>query len=65
MSTKDNNKKLSTNKRASELEETQKETYQFEFHFVIEIERTQKNKNQIEFNFVAEIEETQKKNSEI
>jgi len=65
MSSKDNNKKLGTNKRASELEETQKETYQIEFDFVIEIERTQKNKNQIEFYFVAEIEETQKKNSEI
>ena len=65
MSTKDNNKKLCANERASESAETQKETYQFEFHFVIEIERTQKNKNQIEFNFVAEIEETQKKNSEI
>jgi len=65
MYSKDNNKKLSTNKRASESAETQKETYQLEFHFVIEIERTQKNKNQIEFNFVAEIEETQKKNSEI
>ena len=65
MSSKDNNKKLSTNKRASELEETQKETYQLEFHFVTEIERTQKNKNQIEFYFVAEIEQTQKKNFEI
>lgn len=65
MYSKDKNYKLGTNKRASELEETQKETYQFEFYFVIEIERTQKNKNQIEFNFVAEIEETQKKNSEI
>lgn len=65
MSIKDNNNKLSTNERASELEETQKETYQLEFYFVIEIERTQKNKNQIEFNFVAEIEQTQKKNSEI
>ncbi len=65
MAIKVNSKKLSTNKRASELEETQKETYQIEFDFVIEIERTQKNKNQIEFYFVAEIEETQKKNSEI
>ena len=62
---KDKNYKLGTNKRASESAETQKETYQFEFYFVIEIERTQKNKNQIEFNFVAEIEETQKKNFEI
>lgn len=65
MSTEDNNNKLCTNERASELEETQKETYQIEFDFVIEIERTQKNKNQIEFYFVAKIEETQKKNSEI
>ena len=51
MYSKDNNKKLSTNKRASESAETQKETYQIEFDFVIEIERTQKNKNQIEFLF--------------
>ena len=65
MSTKENNKKLGTNERASESAETQKETYQFEFYFVIEIERTQKNKNQIEFYFVAEIEQTQKKNFEI
>jgi len=65
MSSKDKNNKLGTNERASESAETQKETYQIEFNFVIEIERTQKNKNQIEFNFVAEIEETQKKNSEI
>ena len=65
MPIKVNSKKLGTNERASELEETQKETYQLEFYFVIEIERTQKNKNQIEFYFVAEIEETQKKNSEI
>ena len=65
MPIKVNSKKLGTNKRASESAETQKETYQFEFHFVMEIERTQKNKNQIEFNFVAEIEQTQKKNSEI
>ena len=65
MPIKVNSKKLGTNERASELEETQKETYQLEFYFVIEIERTQKNKNQIEFYFVAEIEQTQKKNSEI
>ena len=65
MYSKDKNYKLGTNKRASESAETQKETYQLEFHFVIEIERTQKNKNQIEFYFVAKIEETQKKNSEI
>ena len=65
MAIKVKNKKLGTNKRASESAETQKKTYQLEFDFVIEIERTQKNKNQIEFYFVAKIEETQKKNSEI
>ena len=47
MSTKDNNKKLNTNERASESAETQKETYQLEFYFVIEIEKTQKKNSEI------------------
>ena len=47
MYSKDNSKKLSTNERASESAETQKETYQLEFNFVAEIEETQKKNSEI------------------
>ena len=47
MAIKVNSKKLGTNERASESAETQKETYQLEFYFVIEIEEMQKKNSEI------------------